>query len=172
MILLQLPQATKTAGEAAGNVTRLSSDDPLFSLLWFLVLVLGICLVALIIWVIRYVSIQSTKLQEGSNLITSPMKEAYEKVLLERNAAHAIEIKGNETMHQFEKAALYKQLEDERNDRKLLTQQAQNAYRELSEIVTPFTDSNKKLADRVHDMERALNILINFNGRDKSMGGS
>ena len=159
-MLLQLSEATSAASKAADNVNKLASNDPLFGLLWFLVVVFGICLGAGVIYGIRNASSQAEKLQAACEKITAPMKESYEKVLLERNEKHAQEIRANETNHQAIITALMLRLESEVKDRQKLTEAAQNVYKEMADIVSPFTKSNELLAQRVQDVEHLLRASL------------
>ncbi|UOR07149.1 hypothetical protein MUN82_08635 [Hymenobacter aerilatus] len=178
MLLTLLLQATPDPATVAavaqamqkqsGQTTDLLRDyGALVNLLYTIVIVLGVMLVAVVYYSYTKVANVASAVETAVKAAAAPAKEAYEKALAEASEKHAQEIRANETHAQAQMSAqaitnqlnlesLSKQLEAEREDRRKLTETANNAYREMNEIVAPFTHSNHALAGRMHDVEKAL----------------
>lgn len=182
MLLLQAPLTPEQLATAAsilqkqsGQTTDLLRDyGALVNLLYFGVGVLSVIVVYLVWFIMYRLSTVATAVDTAVKAVAEPIEKAYEKLEKEVAEKHAQEIRANETHHQAQLSSqaaghqlqiaamieqiksLNSQLETEREDRRKLTETANNAYREMNDIVAPFTQSNHALAGRMHDVEKTL----------------
>lgn len=159
----------------SGQTTDLLRDyGALVNLLYFAVGALSVVVIYLMWFIMNRLSSVASAVDTATKTVAEPIERAYEKAEREQNEKHAQEVKANEAHSQAQLAAqntshqlqisgmieqnktLSNQLEAEREDRRKLTETANNAYREMNDIVAPFTQSNHALAGRMHDVEKAL----------------
>lgn len=182
LFLLQVtppsPEAVAAAAEFLKNQgaqtgAMLRDYGALVNVLYLAVGVLGAIVIYLVFFILNRLSNVVTAIDSAVKAVSAPLENTYEKMEREIAEKHAQEIRANETHHQAQLSAqvqtnqlqvesLSRQLDSEREDRRKLTETANNAYREMNEIVAPFTQSNHALAGRMHDVEKALREFGNL----------
>lgn len=166
-LLLQVPTATTVADalqQQHGQTSEMLKDyGALVNLLYLLAIGGGAATVGLAYWMIKRGDAFGATVQATCLAMIKPLEDAYRIASAERNEKHAQEIRANETNHQAQLRALEKQLEakdkqiDASNDeRRKVAETANNAYREMTEVLHPFTQSNNAVAGRLHDVERVV----------------
>lgn len=156
-VTTQAADALRQQGAQTGEMLR--DYGALVNLLYLLAIGGGITTAGLAWWTIRRGETVVNSIQTAASLLVTPLQDSQRATVAELKEKHAQEIRANETHHQAQLSALVEQLKLEREDRRKLTDTANNAYKEMNEIVQPFTRSNNALAQRMHDMEQALHKL-------------
>jgi uncharacterized protein HemX len=168
VLLLQVEPSVSAAADMLktqhGQTSEMLKDyGALVNLLYLLAIGGGLATLGLGYWMIKRGESFGSTVQATCLAMIKPLEDAYRVASAERNEKHAQEIRANETNHQAQLRALEKQLEtkdkqiDASNDeRRKVAETANNAYREMTEVLHPFTQSNNAVANRLHDVERVV----------------
>lgn len=168
LILLQAGPSVSAAADALqkqhGQTSEMLKDyGALVNLLYLLAIGGGLATLGLGYWMIKRGESFASTVQATCAAMIKPLEDAYREAGRERNEKHAQEIRANEANHQAQLAAKDKQLEakdkqiSESNDeRRKVAETANNAYREMTEVLSPFTQSNNAVAGRLHDVEKVV----------------
>lgn len=167
-ILLQagpsVSAATSTLQQQHGQTTEMLKDyGALVNLLYLLAIGGGMATVGLGYWMIKHGQSFAATVQATCLAMIKPLEDAYKLATAERNEKHAQEIRANEINHQAQLLAKDRQLEakdkqiaESNDERRKVAETANNAYREMTEVLHPFTQSNNAVAGRLHDVEKIV----------------
>jgi uncharacterized protein HemX len=175
LLLFQVEPSVSAAAEALqkqhGQTSEMLRDyGALVNLLYLLAIVGGLATLGLGYWMIKRGESFSATVQATCLAMIKPLEDAYRIASAERSEKHAQEIRANEINHQAQLRALERQLEikdkqleikdkqisDSNDERRKVTETANNAYREMADVLPPYTQSNSALAKALHDVERVV----------------
>jgi uncharacterized protein HemX len=167
-LLLQVPSTASSVTDALqqqhGQTSEMLKDyGALVNLLYLLAIGGGAATIGLGYWMIKRGESFATTVQATSIAMIKPLEDAYKLASAERNEKQAQEIRANEINHQAQLRALEKQLEtkdrqiaESNDERRKVAETANNAYREMTEVLRPFTQSNNAIASQLHNVERVV----------------